>query len=134
MFLLIDQVGIYAEGFKYDIKEFNRTHQLKYYGGVLLGFGLLGTASGTGLVIVGNVMKNKNKPGYFMSYNEATEAKEKWEKGDKLIGIGGICYGIGIPMFITGAIMRGVAVERLKKYKKLSLLTGPNYMKFAYNF
>ena len=135
--LLVLQADPHAQDNQYDLRDYDRAYNLKSNGGVLLGFGVAGTVAGVTLVIVGNTMKNANGPGYYSSYQAAEDAHSKWETGGRLITIGGFGYGIGIPMIIGGAIMRGVANSKLKRYKRLeraSIQAGSNYVKLVYDF
>lgn len=84
-------------------------------GSVILGFGVFGTTCGLGMLIIGNIVMNKNGPGFYDSFAEAQEAKRKYQSAEKVINVSGYVYGIGIPMIIGGAIVRGVFKRKLRE-------------------
>jgi hypothetical protein len=85
-------------------------------GSTILGFGIAGTTGGVGMLIIGNIVKNRNGPGLYESYSAAQEAKRKYEAAEKVINASVYFYGIGIPMIVGGAIMRGVFKRKLRDF------------------
>lgn len=83
-------------------------------GSVILGFGIFGTTCGIGILIIGNIVMNKNGPGIYESFEAAQEAKRKFQNAEKFVNVSGYFYGIGIPMIVGGAIMRGLFKRKLR--------------------
>ncbi len=113
--LLISSHIIFGESEKK--KKYQTTSRLEKgenAGSVILGFGIFGTTCGIGMLIIGNVVMNKNSPGFYESFEAEQEAKRKYQNAGKFVNASGYFYGIGIPMIVGGAIVRGVFKRKLR--------------------
>jgi hypothetical protein len=104
-----------------DYQHVLRLQRVKGAGSTMLGLGVAGTTVGVGLLIAGNVIRNRNSPGYYSSVDEEEDAKRAFRTGTGYVTAAGYCYGIGLPMIIGGAIVRGVSRRKLKR------ISGGNY-------
>jgi hypothetical protein len=97
-------------------------------GSTIMGLGIVGTAVGVGMLIGGNVVMYKND-----NYHGSPA---KWHDGKNAVVASGYCYGIGIPMIVTGAIIRGVCKGRIRSLsgEKYGLNIGINSVTLNYSF